>query len=390
MKPNLRHYRVFLAAVDTGSVTQAADRCFVSQPAVTQAIHKLEDQLGSRLFERSSHGLNPTRAGELLATRVRRALRLLDAALGDLAPRLRLTATTSQLIALVAAVETENFTLAAHRLGLAQPSVHRAITDLERESGKPLFDRMSRGIVATRLAMRLAQAAQLAFAEFDQAEADLGELVGREVGQIVVGAMPLSRSSILPMAIARFRQRRARMPIRALDGPYEDLVTALRRGEADFLVGAMRNPPPVDDVVQEFLFEDELIVVCRPDHPLIAKRQAGPGLLGRYPWVVNIEGTPARAMFDKVFENDVRPTSLVETGSMVLMRELLMVSDHLGFISKVQIRSDLRIGSLVQLRATLPDTSRPIGLTMRADWVPTQAQKDLLDDIRAATATLAR
>lgn len=390
MKPNLRHLRVFLAAFDTGSVTQAAATSLVSQPAVTQSIHKLEEQLGNRLFDRSSSGLFPTEAGSLLATRVRRALRLLDATLNDLGPRLRLTATTSQLTALIAAVETENFTLAARRLGLAQPSVHRAITDLEKDTGKPLFERMSRGIVATRMAMRLAQSAQLAFAEFDQAEADLGELVGREVGHIVVGAMPLSRSSILPDAIARFRQRRASLPIRALDGPYDDMVTALRRGEVDFLVGAMRNPPPVGDVVQETLFNDELIVVCRPGHPLLAQPQTGPDLLAGFPWVVNIEGTPARAMFDKVFADASRPTSLVETGSMVLMRELLMVSDHLGFISKVQIRSDLRIGSVVRLAANLPDTSRPIGLTVRSDWVPTKAQSELLDDIRAATAALAQ
>ena len=301
MKPNIRHLRVFLAAFDTGSATQAAASCLVSQPAVTQSIHKLEEQLGNRLFDRSSSGLFPTQAGELLASRVRRALRLLDAALSDLGPRLRLTATTSQLTALVAVVEMENFTLAARRLGLAQPSVHRAIGDLEKEAGKPLFERMSRGIVATRMAIRLAQAAQLAFAEFDQAEADLGELEGREVGRIVVGAMPLSRSSILPDAIASFRQKRPNLPIRALDGPYEDMVTALRRGEVDFLVGAMRNPQPVHDVVQEALFEDELIVVCRPGHPLLEQEDAGPELLASFPWVVNIEGTPARAMFDKVF-----------------------------------------------------------------------------------------
>ena len=389
MKPNLRHLRVFLAAHDGGSVTQAASLCNVSQPAVTQSLHKLEEQLGSRLFERTSQGLFATEAGAMLAVRVRRALNLLDAALGDLAPRMRLTATTSQLIALVAAVETENFTLAARRLHLAQPSVHRAISDLEKDAGRPLFERMSRGMVATRIAGKLAQAAQLAFAEIEQAEADLGELVGREVGRIVVGAMPLSRSSILPDAIARFRKRRGSLPIRALDGPYDDMMTALRRGEVDFLIGAMRNPPPVGDIVQEVLFDDELIVVCGPDHPLVREPKAPPHLLASFPWIVNIEGTPARAMFDRVFADATRPTSLVETGSMVLMRELLVVSNHLGFISKVQMRSDLRNGSVVQLPAHLPDTSRPIGLTFRAGWVPTKAQSEFLADIREATHALA-
>lgn len=389
MKPNIRHLRVFLAAHDSGSLTQAAGLCHVSQPAVTQSIHKLEEQLGSRLFDRTPQGLFATEAGAILAVRVRRALGLLDAALGDLTPRMRITTTTSQLKALVAAVETENFTLAARRLNLAQPSVHRAISDLEKNAGKPLFERVWRGIVATRVASKLAQAAQLAFAEIEQAEADLGELVGREVGRIVVGAMPLSRSSILPAAIARFRKRRASLPIRALDGPYEDMVTGLRRGEVDFLIGAMRDPVPVGDVVQEILFDDELVIVCGPDHPLRGEATVTPSLLASFPWVVNIDGTPVRGTFDRIFANAIRPISLVETGSMVLMRELLMVSTHLGFISKVQIRSDLRNGMVVRLPAQMPDTSRAIGLTFRSNWVPTKAQSEFLADVRAATADLA-
>lgn len=389
MKPNLRHLRVFLAAHDSGSITRAAAQCHVSQPAVTQSIHKLERFFASSLFDRTPQGLFPTEAGKLLAGRVRRALAMLDPVLGDFAPRLRLTATSSQLIALIAATETENFTLAARRLGLAQPSVHRAISDLEKDAGKALFERTSRGTLATRPAARLAKAAQLAFAELDQAEADVGELSGREVGHIVVGAMPLSRSSILPGAIARFRQRRTTLPIRALDGPYDDLIAGLRRGEVDFLLGALRSPAPVADIVQEALFEDELIAVCRPGHPLLAETDPPPARLAGYPWVVNILSTPARSMFEKVFAEVERPASLVETGSMVLMRELLQISDHLGFISKLQIQSDLSQGAVVHLPARLPDTARPIGLTFRAGWVPTNAQSALIADIRAATADMA-
>lgn len=388
MKPNLRHLRVFLAAFDTGSITQAASLCFVSQPAVTQSIHKLEQDCASPMFDRTPRGLFATEAGGVLAERVRRAFAILDPVLGDLSTRLPHTATASQLTALIAAAETENFTLAARRLGLAQPSVHRAISDLEKDAGRTLFERTSRGMHATRPATRLARAAQLAFAELEQAEAELGELSGREVGRIVVGAMPLSRSSILPDAIARFRRRRTVLPIRALDGPYHDLVAGLRRGEVDFLIGALRNPAPIEDIVQEALFDDELIVVCRPEHPLLPQADLYPARLATYPWVVNILGTPARSMFETVFDGGAHPASLVETGSMVLMRELLQVTDHLGFISKLQIRSDLQQGAVVRLPARLPDTARPIGLTFRQGWVPTGAQRDLIADIRAATAAV--
>lgn len=384
MKANLRHLRIFLAASDSTSMTRAAELCHVSQPAATQAVAKLERLAGQPLFLRRPQGMFPTRAGETLAVRVRRAFGHLDPAIDELAPRLRITATTAQLQALIAMREAENFTLAAKRMGLAQPTVHRAITQLEREAARALFERISYGMVATRPAQALAQAARLAFAELDQAEADLAELLGREVGRIVVGAMPLSRSHLLPRTIARFRERRPTLPIKALDGRYFDLISGLRRGEIDFLIGALRDQAPIGDVEQRPLFDDTLVLIARPGHPLTQGPAPDFADLARYPFVVAPEGTPTRWNFDKVFvEAGQRPASLVETGSMILMRELLRISDHIGCISRLQVAAELELGPVVQLPFDMPATARPIGLTVRRGWAPTIAQQEFLDALLA-------
>jgi DNA-binding transcriptional LysR family regulator len=328
----------------------------------------------------------PTEAGEVMVARVRRALGLLDPVLSELAPRLVLTATTAQLRALIATREAENFTLAARRVGLAQPTLHRAVSQLEQEAGRPLFERTAHGLIATRAAQALAQAARLAFAELEQAEADLAELSGREVGRIVVGAMPLSRSHLLPRAIARFRERRPTLPVRALDGPYDDLIAGLRRGEVDFLIGALRDPAPIGDVVQERLFDDGLVVVARAGHPALAVPQPALGDLMQYPFIVATTGTPTRTAFDRLVDEAGQPPSLVETGSMILMRELLRVSDHLGCISRLQVAAEIRLGAVAEVPVDMGATLRPIGLTLRRDWMPTRAQAEFLSDLRAVSA----
>lgn len=388
MIANLRHLRVFSAVASTGSVTRAADICHVSQPAVTQAIGKLEREAGNLLFQRTSQGFFPTEAGKVFAERVDRAFGLLDPVLSDVAPRLRVTATAAQLQALVAMCETENFTLAARRLGLAQPTVHRAVTQLEQEAGRALFERTAYGMIATRPAEALAHAAQLAFAELGQGEADLAELAGREVGRIVIGAMPLSRSYLLARTIARFRERRPTLPIKALDGPYDDLMVGLRRGEIDFLVGALRDPVPIGDIDQEALFDDSLVMVARRDHPLMAQRSITIKELASYPSVVATANTPTRRYFDRLFAplGDLAPASIVETGSMVLMRELLRVSDHIGCISRLQVAAELDMGFIAALPIDLKGSERPIGLTVRSGWVPTKAQAEFLEDLRAVAA----
>ncbi|MBP1844094.1 DNA-binding transcriptional LysR family regulator [Rhizobium petrolearium] len=381
LQHSLRHLRAFLAVVDTGSVTKAAELCFVSQPAVTQALSKIEKTAGMPLFSRTPQRVFANTGGEMLARRIRRAFGYLDPSLSELSPRLKVTATTAQLKSLIAVRETENFTLAARRLGLSQPAVYRAVSQLEQEAARPLFERASYGIVATRPAQVLAQAAKLAFLELEQADADMAELTTAEAGQIVIGATPLAKSYVLPKAIASFRKFRPNLPIHIQEGPYPDLLGALRRGEIDFLLGALREPAPIGDVEQRVLFYDTVVLVAGNDHPLAGKSEIMVEELAAYPWVVGQSGTPIRRYFDGIFANAASgsPKSIVESGSLILMRELLDTSEHLGCTSRLQAEAEIARGLMRALPFDLSYTSRPIGVTLRKDWLPTAAQQTFLE-----------
>lgn len=379
---NLRHLRLFLAVEETGSLTRAAEVAHVSQPAVTQAIGKLEKEAGGLLFDRTRRGFFATPRGAALAYRVRRAFEMLDPALADVSPRLKLTATTAQLQALVAMHQTENFTLAARRLGLTQPTVHRAITQLEQEAEKRLFERTSFGMVASRATRALAVAVMLAFREIDQAEADLAEIDGGEAGQIVIGALPLSRSVLLPHALVRFRRERPRHPVHVIDGLYDELLGGLRRGEIDVIVGALRQPAPIGDIVQERLFDDRLTILAGAHHPLVGRTSVSRDALRSCSWVVPRQGTPAREQFDAFFADGGPPESIIQAGSILLMREILSDSDHLGCISTAQAQAELANGLVSEISVDADWPGRPIGLTYRASWAPTTAQKRLLDLLR--------
>lgn len=386
---NLRHLRLLLSVAETGSLTHSASILNVSQPAVTQAIGKLERETGGRLFDRTRQGIFPTPRCEVLARRLRRAFDRLDPALTDVAPRLMLTATWAQLQSLVAVHEAENFTLAARRLGLAQPTVHRAISQLEQEAGQSLFERTAFGLLPTRQTRALVQAVMLAFAELDQADSDLSELDGGETGQIVVGSLPLSRSVLLPRALARFREQRPRYPVMVIDGRYDELLGNLRRGEVDLIIGALRQPAPIGDITQVKLFDDHLSVLARRDHPLAGKTGLTAKDLQECKWVVPRRGTPSREHFDALFAPIGQPESIIEAGSILLMRELLAESDHLGCISSVQAQAELSHQLLSELDVTANWPARPIGLTYRENWVPTKAQALLIDIIESEAKTLA-
>jgi LysR family transcriptional regulator, regulator for genes of the gallate degradation pathway len=377
---NLRHLRMFLAVVDTGSVTKAAQICHLSQPAVTQALAKMEHQADVELLRRTPQGLFASPAGDALYLRITRAFALIDPALTEISPRLIRTATMAQLQALVAVREMENFTLAARQLGLAQPTIHRSITQLEREAGRPLFERTAYGILATREVQTLAQATRLAFAELAQADADLADITNRDAGRIVIGAMPLSRSYVLPNTIAAFRQMRPNLPIHVIEGPYNDLLAGLRRGDIDVLIGALRHPSPIADIEQKPMFEDQLVLLCGANHPLALCQEISAGHLAAYPWVVPPVDTPARIHFERLFADagKAAPKRIIETSSFILMRELLDRSEHLGCTSALQAEADIARGLLKALPLDMRFTARPIGLTLRKDWLPTDAQRQFL------------
>ena len=68
MDVDTRLLRSFAAVAAEGNLTRAAERLFVSQPALTKQIKQLESQLGMRLFIRSRAGMTLTSAGQALAT----------------------------------------------------------------------------------------------------------------------------------------------------------------------------------------------------------------------------------------------------------------------------------------------------------------------------------
>lgn len=77
MSQNLSAYRIFYAVANTGNISKAAKELYISQPAISKSIQKLEENLGVKLFDRSSRGVTLTPEGELLYAHVKSAFETL-------------------------------------------------------------------------------------------------------------------------------------------------------------------------------------------------------------------------------------------------------------------------------------------------------------------------
>ena len=390
--PNIRHLRAFLEVARHKSISQASERVFLSQPAITQAIAKLEGLLGTSLFVRRSDGMFTTPSGEIFALRIERAINLLEMGVKEVlrtssvktsAAQLLAQLTTTQLRALVAVSNARNFSIAGRNLGVSQSSLHRAARELEGLVEVVLFEKTSTGISLSKAALHLSRACKLAFAEVAQGKDEIDSLHNRASGQIVVGSMPLARTSLLPDAIIAFSSDHPAFHIKVTDGPYDDLLHYLRHGDIDVIIGALRYPPPANDVEQTALFSSQVHVVARPDHPLFSLEKVTLKDLAQYGWVVPRVGTPTRTIFESAFtEAGMKvPEFLVETSSQILIRSLLLGSDRLTMISAHQIQHELEMGVLSTLPYELENAHRFIGMTVRSSWKPTDSQRLFLETL---------
>lgn len=390
--PNLRHLRAFAVVAATNSVTKAAEQIFLSQPTITQAINKLEATFGSELFERVNNGMFTSKAGQLLLQRVLRAQELIVKSLkshstGADAERLMHNISTTQLKALIALAKTNNFTIASRNQGVSVSSIHRSARDLEQLMPVSMFEKTSFGVSLTKPAVALAQAAQLAFAEFNLAYTEIQALQNKEVGTFVIGSMPLARTYLLPKVIDEVTQAHPNFTISVIDGPYEDMLHGLLHGEIDVLLGALRQPAPAKDIIQEALFSAPLSIIASSQHPLANKQPPSLAELADYPWIVSRQGTPTRQVFEQLFdgEDSHMPVQQVETGSHNLIRELLLDGQRLALLSEQQVHRELAMGLLTSLAYDLSDTHRDIGLSYRHSWHPTGRQQEVLALLRNAS-----
>ncbi len=397
---NLRHLRAFQEVGTSGRLSLAADRINFSQPAVTQAIAKLETLIGRQLFIRRPAGMFLTAEGELFYNRTGRALALLKDGCDQVVQSRKSKVvgrdrafyrqiTSTHLRSLIAVGRHRSFSHAARETGTSQPSLHRAARELEQMSAVEFYIRTPQGITLSKPAAELARFAQLAFSELRQGLDEITALHGTDISVLAFGTLPLARSFILPKAINRITMERPGLTIKVIDGPYPDQLNALRHGEIDFLVGALREPAPFDDVREEKLFEDNLAVIARTGHPLMERGDISFSDLLAFPWVVPRPGTPTRHHFDKVLSaSGAAPeTQIIESSSLVLIRGLLLGSDRLTLLSRQQVLTELEQNQLCTLPVKLSDTERAIGFTTRCNWQPTGAQKLLMNLIRDVSAT---
>jgi DNA-binding transcriptional LysR family regulator len=383
---NLRHLKLFESVARLKSVRRGAEECHLSQPAVTQAIAKLEGQIGATLLERRASGTYLNEFGEIIFRRTQRLFAQIDRALDELGvsddqargARIVNRVTRSQIRSLAAIVETGSFARAARALDVTETSLRRAAHKLERSLRTSLYARTAFGVVATPAAAEFARKLKLAMRELDSAVEELEALKGNFDGEIVIGAMLFAGNRLLATVVNEFASTYPNASVRVASGNSEDMLNALRAGEVDFVIGLLPDPAPEGLVIQP-LAETPFVVAARPQHPLVGKPKVTLDDLGRYEWVIGMPGARRRVQFDRLFGRRERPKSRFTVGSLPIIRLLLTENDYLTILTSYEM---LHEDALAEVPFGPVEPSPWIGLTIRDNWLPTQLQTNFIELVK--------
>ena len=374
-EPNLRHIRLFTLCAEAQSLGTAARALGMTQPAASQALARLELQLGATLLSRPDMRLTP--AGRVACARFVSALQALENALQPTGVGLHRIA-LPQLRAMAAFAAHGSFAGASRVLSQSEPALRRAARELKADLGFSLFIGKTRALQLSPEGQDFARAAQIALREIAGAHSDIAALSGQLAGEIRIGALPLARTALLPDVLAKLANPAIRFDIR--EGSYETLSSALMRGELDLIVGALREGALPAGLKQERLLDFDLCVIARKDHPVLRD-----GALHLYPWIVARRGTPSRQVFATLSARLPRPAhESVETGSLDLIRQLIAGSDHLALLSPSQIPLEIESGQFVTLGPPVAGSLTALGVTLRSDWRPDPLQRAVLSALREA------
>src|ERR687886_2882900 len=167
-----------------------------------------------------------------------------------------------------------SFSAAAEALAYTQSAVSQQIAALEREAGAVLVERNARGVRLTGAGEAVVRHAEAILARLSEAEAELEAIAGLRGGRLRLAAFESAGSTLMPLAIAAFRERHPAVDLTLTLAEPEDSLPQLRAGELDLALTfeVRETDGVVDGIALQHLLEDPMYLVLPGDHPLAHKR----------------------------------------------------------------------------------------------------------------------
>lgn len=280
---------------------------------------------------------------------------------------------------------------AAALLHVSQPAVTKTIRELEEVLGVAVFEREGRGIKITRYGEVFLRHAGAALTALRQGLDSVSQERSGDGVPVRIGALPTVSTRIMPQAMSLFLKEDTGARIKIVTGENAVLLEQLRVGDLDLVVGRLAAPEKMTGFSFEHLYSEQVVFAVRTGHPLLMGNQSAFSHLGDYPVLMPTRASIIRPFVEHFLIANGIPglPNQIETVSDAFGRAFVRASDAIWIISAGVVASDIADGTLAILPIDTSETKGPVGLTMRADSVPSLPLSILIQTIREAASDIA-
>jgi LysR family transcriptional regulator, hydrogen peroxide-inducible genes activator len=279
-----------------------------------------------------------------------------------------------QLRYFLAIADLANFTRAAEELGISQSALSRSILKLEEELGQPVFERKTRSVTLTNVGTLLQARAQQVLTILEDTKAEITD--DGQSGRVRIGAIPTIAPYFVPEVLRRFSKEFPKATLVVQENTTDALLKSCKQGEMDLAILAL--PVPARYLEVEELFEEELLLVLPPGHPLVEKEKIGLKDVEPYPFVLLDE---AHCLSDNIVtfcrQRSFQPVAVERTSQLAMVQELVSLSHGVSMIPAMARQLDQS-----PRRVYRSFTGRKPTRTIAVAWNPYRFQSRLLKAFR--------
>jgi len=296
----------------------------------------------------------------------------------------------NELNIFLVAAECGNFSEAGRRLHLSQPAISQTISNLEKDMGMELFERIGRTQRLTEAGQVLKPMAIELLAGAKRLQETMASLQGEVVGELNIGCSTASGKYLLPGLIARFRRKYSKVRVNVIVNDRNAVIEKVISGE--FSLGVSSKKIEHRELEYQEFFNDDVILIVSAKHAWAAYRQIYPDDLLDEPIILREESAGTlEVLLDGLHQFDI--TSDMLNIAMVLGNaeaiEMAVEEDiGIAFVSRLAAMRGIELGRVVEVKVDGLTLKRKIYLTRTRHLPLARAQLEFWDFVKSPQAEL--
>ncbi|MDD9267707.1 LysR family transcriptional regulator [Paenibacillus sp. GCM10023248] len=225
-----------------------------------------------------------------------------------------------------------NFSRAAEKLHIAQPSLSQQLSKLEKEIGVLLFQRSTNSVELTHAGSLFVEKSQKILDMVEQLKKEMEDISQMKKGRLVVGSMPITGSTILPFVVPAFQTAYPEIEISLVEETSFNLETLTTNGQTD--ISLLSLPLREDSLVYETLLEEEIVLAVPPKHPLTqSKEPIRIKQLEKESFIALKKGQGFRKLTLELCQNaGIVPNIVFESSNMETVQSLVAAGMGIAFV----------------------------------------------------------